>query len=90
MNPTRTLDAVDLEQRVQQMYTDVARHPQRGYHFETGRCLAERLGYPASAMQTDAYRALITGARLHIETVRANDNYRFLSASAANATDGGA
>lgn len=47
---TRTLDAKDLEERVKQMYRDVAVHPDQGFHFETGRALAERLGYPPSEL----------------------------------------
>ena len=43
---TRTLDTQELEQRVKQMYQEVALEPQREFHFETGRALAERLGYP--------------------------------------------
>ena len=42
----RTLDTHELEQRVKQMYQEVALEPQREFHFETGRALAERLGYP--------------------------------------------
>jgi arsenite methyltransferase len=42
----RTLDTLELEQRVKQMYQEVALEPQREFHFETGRALAERLGYP--------------------------------------------
>jgi ubiquinone/menaquinone biosynthesis C-methylase UbiE len=42
----RQLDTTELEQRVQNMYEEVAREPQREFHFETGRPLAERLGYP--------------------------------------------
>ena len=30
------------------MYRDVAEHPEGKYHFEMGRALAERLGYPAT------------------------------------------
>src|SRR5215217_1135314 len=41
----RTLDTQELEQRVKQMYQEVALEPQREFHFETGRALAERLGY---------------------------------------------
>ncbi len=37
----------ELEQKVKKMYTDVALHPDVTYHFEMGRALAERLGYPA-------------------------------------------
>ena len=44
--PTRTLDTQELEQRVKHMYEEVARDPDAEFHFETGRPLAERLGYP--------------------------------------------
>ena len=40
------LDTSELEQRVQSMYEEVALEPEREFHFETGRPLAERLGYP--------------------------------------------
>lgn len=43
---TSALDTKDLEQRVKQMYDEVARHPEREFHFETGRAVAQRLGYP--------------------------------------------
>jgi ubiquinone/menaquinone biosynthesis C-methylase UbiE len=47
MNPvTRQLDTTDLEDRVKQMYREVALDPGHEFHFETGRALAERLGYP--------------------------------------------
>ena len=42
----KTLDTQELEQRVKQMYQEVALEPQHEFHFETGRVLAERLGYP--------------------------------------------
>jgi ubiquinone/menaquinone biosynthesis C-methylase UbiE len=42
-----TVDAVALRERVREMYSDVARQPGGDYHFETGRAVAERLGYPA-------------------------------------------
>jgi arsenite methyltransferase len=40
------LDKTELEERVKRMYEEVALEPQREFHFETGRALAERLGYP--------------------------------------------
>lgn len=46
------LDTADLTERVKGMYEEVALHPDREFHFETGRPLAERLGYPAA----DLYR----------------------------------
>jgi SAM-dependent methyltransferase len=44
----RQLDTVDLTARVKGMYQEVALHPDHEFHFETGRPLAERLGYPAA------------------------------------------
>jgi SAM-dependent methyltransferase len=44
----RQLDTADLTERVKGMYQEVALYPDREFHFETGRPLAERLGYPAS------------------------------------------
>jgi arsenite methyltransferase len=46
--PARQLDVADLEARVKSMYEQVARDPLAQLHFETGRGLAERLGYPAA------------------------------------------
>jgi hypothetical protein len=43
---TTELDTTELKQRVQSMYEEVALEPEREFHFETGRPLAERLGYP--------------------------------------------
>jgi SAM-dependent methyltransferase len=43
----RQLDTSDLTERVKGMYQEVALHPDHEFHFETGRPLAERLGYPA-------------------------------------------
>jgi arsenite methyltransferase len=44
---SRRLDTADLEARVVSMYEQVALDPHQHFHFETGRALAERLGYPA-------------------------------------------
>jgi arsenite methyltransferase len=43
----RQLDTSELKQRVQRMYEEVALEPEHEFHFETGRALAERLGYPS-------------------------------------------
>lgn len=45
---TTKLDTADLSERVKRMYEEVALHPENEFHFETGRPLAERLGYPAA------------------------------------------
>ncbi len=45
-----TLDIQDLERRVKEMYREVAEEPLNEFHFETGRSLAERLGYPQAEL----------------------------------------
>lgn len=40
------VDTRELELKVKDMYRHVAEQPQGDYHFELGRPLAERLGYP--------------------------------------------
>jgi arsenite methyltransferase len=45
---TSQLDKTELEQRVRRMYEEVALEPEHEFHFETGRALAERLGYPTA------------------------------------------
>jgi arsenite methyltransferase len=47
---TSRLDTTELEQRVKTMYEEVALEPGHEFHFETGRALAERLGYPADLL----------------------------------------
>jgi arsenite methyltransferase len=46
----RALDTQELEQRVKEMYREVAEEPDKEFHFETGRQLAERLGYRAEEL----------------------------------------
>ena len=47
---TITVDTRELEEKVQRMYRAVATEPRGAYHFELGRSLAERLGYPADVL----------------------------------------
>jgi arsenite methyltransferase len=46
MTPITTFDPKDLETKVKAMYRSVAENPHGEFHFEMGRVLAERLGYP--------------------------------------------
>ncbi len=41
-----SVDTQELEAKVKDMYRHVAEEPEGKYHFELGRALAERLGYP--------------------------------------------
>jgi arsenite methyltransferase len=44
------VDARELEAKVKDMYRHVAEQPEGNYHFELGRPLAERLGYPSDIL----------------------------------------
>lgn len=44
------IDTDELLTKVKDMYRAVAETPQEEFHFETGRALAERLGYPAEVL----------------------------------------
>jgi len=46
----KKVDQKDLEKRVKNMYAKVALHPEVQYHFEMGRALAGRLGYPSEVL----------------------------------------
>ena len=46
----KILDTSALESRVKHMYTKVAENPAGEFHFEMGRALAERLGYPSDQL----------------------------------------
>jgi arsenite methyltransferase len=55
---TRRLDTTELEERVKRMYQEVALEPDHEFHFETGRALAERLGYPTADLDAIPAAAL--------------------------------
>jgi len=50
MSTPLELDVKALEHKVKEMYRAVAENPDEKYHFEMGRVMAERLGYPASRL----------------------------------------
>lgn len=50
LKESKKVNKSDLEMKVKEMYRKVALHPEVTYHFEMGRKLAERLGYPSSVL----------------------------------------
>jgi arsenite methyltransferase len=50
MEMEATVDTRELEAKVKDMYRHVAEEPHGTYHFELGRPLAERLGYPPEVL----------------------------------------
>jgi arsenite methyltransferase len=59
---TARIDAHELESKVQAMYRDVAERPEGKYHFEMGRTLAERLGYPSAELDRIPAQAIASFA----------------------------
>ncbi|MDR7300087.1 methyltransferase domain-containing protein [Haloactinomyces albus] len=53
-----TVDTHVLDDKVQQMYRQVAEQPHGNYHFEMGRPLAQRLGYPAALLRAAPVEAV--------------------------------
>ena len=51
MTTVPRVDVDDLRGKVADMYRQVAREPQAEFHFEMGRALAERLGYPPDELE---------------------------------------
>jgi arsenite methyltransferase len=45
-----TVDVHELDSKVQALYRQIADQPHGAYHFEVGRGLAERLGYPSEIL----------------------------------------
>jgi SAM-dependent methyltransferase len=53
-----TVDTVELEAKVKEMYRHVAQEPGGSYHFEVGESLALRLGYDADRLRNVPARAV--------------------------------
>jgi len=56
------IDVAELREHVREMYREVADFPDREFHFETGRVVAERLGYPAEWLDAVPAEALASFA----------------------------
>lgn len=53
-----TVDTHELDLKVQEMYRQVAEKPHGTYHFEMGRQLAQRLGYPVELLDASPAEAV--------------------------------
>jgi len=86
---TTSLDADRLEQTVKSIYRDVARKPDEEFHFETGRELAERLGYPASDLDRVPQEAIdsFAGVGYHLDLADVRDGEAVLDLGSGAGTD---
>src|SRR6266516_5484179 len=83
------VDRHELERQVQEMYRSVACDPLAPRHYETGRELALRLGYPASLLSSVPARALASfaGVGYHLDLAQLKAGDRVLDLGSGSGTD---
>jgi arsenite methyltransferase len=86
---TGQLDRTELEHRVKRMYEEVALEPEREFHFETGRALAERLGYPVADLDRIPMGALdsFAGVGYFLDLAKIRDRDSVLDLGSGSGTD---
>lgn len=84
-----TLDVADLERRVKEVYRAVAERPHERYHFEVGRGLAQRLGYPPDLLSHVPAEALesFAGVGYCLDLGRPVPGERVLDLGSGSGTD---
>lgn len=84
-----SVDVEDLELRVKEMYRKVAEQPDGSYHFETGRALAERLGYPADLLDEVPAAAVesFAGVGYFFDLAALREGERVLDLGSGSGTD---
>ena len=89
MTDIRTLDRSDLEARVKQMYEQVALAPETDFLFETGRALAEHLGYPSGDLDAVPARAIdsFAGVGYFLDLVAVGPGARVLDLGSGSGMD---
>ena len=84
-----SVDVVDLERRVKDVYRQVAERPQDTYHFEMGRVLAERLGYPSDLLDRVPAAAVdsFAGVGYYLDLAAPEPGERALDLGSGSGTD---
>ena len=84
-----TLDVEKLERAVKTVYRDVAEAPGEEYHFEMGRPLAERLGYPPGDLDRIPEEALesFAGVGYHFDLAEIEEGDDVLDLGSGSGTD---
>jgi arsenite methyltransferase len=84
-----SLDVERLERAVKSVYQDVAEEPDEEYHFEMGRELAERLGYPGSDLDRIPARALesFAGVGYHFDLADLQEGDDVVDLGSGSGTD---
>lgn len=79
----------ELEEKVKDMYSDVASNPQGNYHFEIGRRLAEKLGYPSVDLDRVPVEAIesFAGVGFFFDIVNLQEGETVLDLGSGSGTD---
>ena len=86
---SKSLDVDKLEREVKTVYRNVAAAPTNEYHFEMGRPLAERLGYPASDLDQVPAEAIesFAGVGYHFDLADLQEGDDVLDLGSGSGTD---
>jgi SAM-dependent methyltransferase len=86
---SQSLDVEKLERAVKTVYRDVAEAPNEEYHFEMGRELAERLGYPTTDLDRVPEEAMesFAGVGYHFDLADLTDGDHVLDLGSGSGTD---
>ncbi len=87
--PLPQLDTASLEDQVKDMYSKVAREPDAEYHFEMGRPLCERLGYPTEDLDLIPQDAIASfaGVGYYFDLAQLKQGERVLDLGSGSGTD---
>ncbi|WP_121744736.1 methyltransferase domain-containing protein [Natronorubrum halophilum] len=86
---SKSLDTEKLEREVKAVYRDVATTPDGAFHFEMGRVLADRLGYPPADLDRIPEEALesFAGVGYHFDLARLQPGDDVLDLGSGSGTD---
>jgi len=89
VDATNLVDRTELEQKVRAMYRTVAEDPAASRHFEIGRDLAVRLGYPEALLDAVPAGAVASfaGVGYHLDLARLAPGDRVLDLGSGAGTD---
>ena len=81
--------AIDLEQRVKNMYRAVALYPESDFHFEMGRAMAERLGYESPDLDRIPAESIesFAGVGYHFDLLDIQKNQRIVDLGSGSGMD---
>jgi len=87
--PTLDVDLDEVRRQIRAMYRDVARDPGGDFHFEMGRALAKRLGYPQEWLDAVPAEALASyaGVGHMLDLARIGPGDRVLDLGSGAGTD---